>query len=203
MPLYIFETRYREMLTDALASDRLFAIAKLSLEEEEDNAIASTECPCRYVTVGVIRLSSENQDGTSNVLLQGLTRARIDEVVQETPYRKIAITPFESESQKDEIDLNSCKSMLRDLIKAKEAFGFNYMKEIKSQIENTQNLDTLADLATFSICADSNQKQQLLETTSPNERFRKLVGFLKHDIAVLQLKRDIDEDYSSEDIGSN
>ena len=203
MPLYIFEARYRQMLADALASNRQFAIAKLSKEPKTSKSMAEEECPCQHITVGVIRLSSLNQDGTSNVLLQGLTRARIDRIVQETPYRKIAITPVRSESAESEIDLDKCKNQLSKLVKAKEAFGFNYIDELKLQIDQAQNLDTLADLAAFSFCAEPEHKQRLLEILNTDERFKALIEILKKDIAMLQLKQNLENDFPSGDIASN
>ncbi len=203
MPLYIFETRYRQMLADALASSRQFAIAKLSKEPKTKKSIAEEECPCQHITVGVIRLSSLNQDGTSNVLLQGLARARIDRIVQETPYRKIAITPVRSESVESEIDFDKCKNQLSKLVKAKEAFGFNYIDELKLQIDQAQTLDTLTDLAAFSFCAEPEQKQYLLEILNTDERFKALIEILKKDIAMLQLKQNLENDFPGGDIASN
>src|SRR4029078_412459 len=74
-PLHIFEERYREMLEDALADDRLIAMAMLEPRYEEDYdrrpPIAAHACPGKAVAHR--RLS----DGRYNLLLLGVGRVRI------------------------------------------------------------------------------------------------------------------------------
>ena len=69
LPLRIFEERYKKMLSSRLLNNRMFAIAcereDVSPEEEQ------LELPFDIATVGLIRVSKENTDGTSFVLLQG------------------------------------------------------------------------------------------------------------------------------------
>src|SRR5215218_4679591 len=89
MPLHIFEPRYRQMLRDALASNRLFAVAGLDLERlnEPDHF----EPPHKIASVGIIRACQKNDNGTSNLLLQGLCRVEILKIVHDEPYRWIQI----------------------------------------------------------------------------------------------------------------
>jgi Lon protease-like protein len=69
LPLRIFEERYRHMLQDALAAERMFAIAHLNEnfgDEDEDWETIGT--------LGVLRACVTNGDGTSNLILQGVSR---------------------------------------------------------------------------------------------------------------------------------
>lgn len=203
MPLYIFEKRYRRMLADAVATNRLFAIAKLDDTPELDTALAEEECPCEFVTIGIIRLSSLNKDGTSNVLLQGIERALINRIVQEKPYRAIEITPVPSESVDEGIDLNIFKSRLNALIATKEELGSSYPIDVKTALAETENLDTLSNLASFSLCEDPILRQCLLETTNPLDRFKNLTEYLKRDVAMLQLKKNLETDFPGGDTAAN
>ena len=74
MPLRIFEERYKAMLLDRLKEDRIFAIVgeRENVSEEE----AHLELPFGVATAGLIRVAKENPDGTSFVLLQGLSRVK-------------------------------------------------------------------------------------------------------------------------------
>src|SRR5512136_1898883 len=78
LPLYIFEPRYRQMLADALRADRVFSIAM-------QKPGRSRETPCAVAGVGLIRASVDHQDGTSHLILQGLTRVRLMDPVQYKP----------------------------------------------------------------------------------------------------------------------
>ena len=80
LPLYIFEPRYRQMLADMLKTDRMFSVAM----QKPGN---KRESPCHVAGLGLIRVSVAHQDGTSHLILQGLTRVELVETVQTRPYR--------------------------------------------------------------------------------------------------------------------
>ena len=95
MPLHIFEPRYRHMLRDVLASNRIFAIAGLDLGQLGQSE--NPEPQHRIAGLGIIRACQKNDNGTSNLLLQGLCRAEIDSIVSDEPYRRIRIRALSSE----------------------------------------------------------------------------------------------------------
>ena len=86
MPLFIFEPRYRAMLGDSLESHRMFCMAMQRMD-------AVRESPARIATLGLVRASVQNPNGTSNLVLQGLIRVRLGKIAQTRPYRKHLITP--------------------------------------------------------------------------------------------------------------
>jgi Lon protease-like protein len=67
LPLRIFEERYRHMLRDALADHRMFAIAHL----DESLSVGDWDS---LGTLGILRACVTNEDGTSNLILQGVSR---------------------------------------------------------------------------------------------------------------------------------
>jgi Lon protease-like protein len=76
LPLLIFETRYRQMISDSLAGDRLIALALLRPGWE--NSYESKTCPIHpVVTLGHISLEERLADGRYNIMVQGLCRARV------------------------------------------------------------------------------------------------------------------------------
>src|SRR3974390_2608730 len=80
LPLYIFEPRYRQMLADALHSHRMFSIAM-------QKPGSSRESPLPVAGLGLIRVSVGHRDGTSHLILQGLSRVELHAIVRESPYR--------------------------------------------------------------------------------------------------------------------
>src|SRR5215813_9968249 len=80
LPLYIFEPRYRQMLSDALHSNRMFAVAMQKPGH-------TRETPLPVAGLGLIRVSVGHRDGTSHLILQGLTRVGLEEAVKYKPYR--------------------------------------------------------------------------------------------------------------------
>src|SRR6516162_5413416 len=83
-PLHIFEPRYRQMVGDALASDKLFAIALLRSESEK---ASDSHPPVHQVAcLGRILADQRLPDGRYNLLLRGLSRVRI---IEEVPIDKL------------------------------------------------------------------------------------------------------------------
>src|SRR5271156_3855610 len=80
-PLHIFENRYRQMTADALASDRLIAMALLcpGWENNYDGR------PPVHPVVCLGRIVSEERlpDGRYNLQLRGLIRARVMQEVHD------------------------------------------------------------------------------------------------------------------------
>lgn len=86
LPLHIFEPRYRQMTADALAGDRLIAMALIQPDAFDEIAgsppIFETVCLGKIVTEQIL------PDGRYHLILQGLSRARvIAEVENGLPYR--------------------------------------------------------------------------------------------------------------------
>src|SRR6266705_1952287 len=80
LPLYIFEPRYRQMLSDALHTNRMFSVAM----QRPGN---SREIPSPVAGLGLIRVSVGHRDGTSHLILQGIARVELEQTVRYKPYR--------------------------------------------------------------------------------------------------------------------
>src|SRR5215472_9229360 len=93
LPLYIFEPPYFQMLTHALAHERMFCVALLRPErtdwKDEDDFFD-------VATIGLIRACVGRGDGTSNLILQGLQRVRFNSFHQEKPFPIASIDAVES-----------------------------------------------------------------------------------------------------------
>src|SRR5207247_10222359 len=88
LPLYIFDPRCGQMVADALKTDRLFSVAM-------QKPGRTRESPCQVAGLGLIRVSVDHQDGTSHLILQGITRVELRRTVQYKPYRVQCIRPLQ------------------------------------------------------------------------------------------------------------
>src|SRR5712692_4666635 len=92
LPLHIFEPRYREMVADAVASDRMIGMVLLRPGWERDYEGRPLIYPigCSGVMTHVERLG----DGRYNMVLRGLERFRIVEENHERSYRRASVEPL-------------------------------------------------------------------------------------------------------------
>src|SRR5947209_14579419 len=96
LPLYIFESRYQEMLKYALSHHRMFAVATLKPPRAQWN---SSNDFFQIAGVGLIRACVGRGDGTSNLILQGLERVRFTDFETEEPFPIATIEKLESDVQ--------------------------------------------------------------------------------------------------------
>jgi Lon protease-like protein len=174
LPLHIFEPRYRTMLEDALEGDCLFAVGRRIAKETGDPA----QCTASVGTIGLVRVSREQQDGTSNLLLHGVMRVRFLHWHDTHPYPVATIEPLLSYFEPDTM----AAAAIKTLRGAVEEFIHKLPAEIQSGIfELIDRADTpelLADLVSQQFIHNPDLRQQLLETPSVADRIPWICGYL-------------------------
>jgi ATP-dependent Lon protease len=204
MPLHIFEPRYRQMLRDALATNRLFAVAGLNprANEEPDQF----EPPHRIACVGIIRACQENDNGTSNLLLQGLCRVEIAGIVTDDPYRRIRIRALASQPGAPDDDNSQLRKELARLISLKQKLAANGPPgsgEMAAFLKTVEDPEAFVDIAAFSLCDDMLLKQKLLETLDVHRRLKLFSNQIRGEIADLKLRRKLQGRLPDDHIADN
>src|SRR5215468_9808071 len=131
LPLYIFEPRYRQMLADALHSNRMFSVAM----QRPGN---SRETPAPIAGLGLIRVSVGHSDGTSHLILQGLARVELQETVRYKPYRVQKIRPLETPPC-DNVKVDALVAKLRELLEERIELGLPFPFPVMSPGEAGKN----------------------------------------------------------------
>ena len=93
LPLHIFEKRYRRLLSDALEGEKLIGMAVLKPGWEEFYSGNPDIYP--IACLGTILKNEPMPDGRSNILLLGLKRVRIKEILKPLPYRTASVEIME------------------------------------------------------------------------------------------------------------
>lgn len=201
MPLHIFEPRYRRMLRDVLASNRLFAVAGIDPRvDDPDDALEPIQ---RIAGVGIIRACQKRGNGTSDLLLQGLVRVEVLGVVAEKPYRSIQIRPLASAPGAEAAENERLRKELARLLQLKHKLGAPAPMDVATFVQTIQDPEIFADLAAFTFCENPAVKQKLLETLDVNRRLQLFSRQLKGEIASLLLRRKLQGELSDEEISNN
>lgn len=193
LPLYIFEPRYRRMLADMLESHRIFAVAM-------QKPGRTRETPCPVAGLGVIRVSVGHKDGTSHLILQGLTRVRLGEAVKYKPYRMHRVRPLLAEDS-DNVRVDALVEKVRELVAqrlelapfpspfplkkstdAKEQPVAFSKTEVLDYLHKLPSADQVADLVTCALLPDAGERQTILETVDIEPRLKHLVRFLMAEV---------------------
>lgn len=176
MPLRIFEERYKAMLLDRLNEDRIFAIVgeRENVSKEEEHL----ELPFGVATAGLIRVSKENPDGTSFVLLQGLSRVRIISIPQEIPYRILEVEPIETIVEENSVEL---RNQIIIQLERNQKLGGEVTQEMFDFLNPLEDDVAFIDLAAYTLCKHVLRKQALLEVQNLTKRANMLLNDLTRE----------------------
>jgi len=129
LPLHIFEPRYREMVADAIASDRMIGMVLLRPGWEHDYE----GCPPVYPIgcSGVITHFDRLPDGRYNIVLRGLERFRILQEDCSRNYRRAAVEMLREEPAtcEERPAISHYRSRLESLLHAEAERG-NSLKHL-------------------------------------------------------------------------
>jgi hypothetical protein len=176
LPLHIFEPRYRQMVNDSLAGDRLIGMVLLQpgYEAEYERSPGVYDVGCAGLITHVERLS----DGRFNLVLRGLEKFRI--VGEENPsstvmYRRALIAPL------SEFDVDAQAPALKSERQRLEALlapligGTLGDRRLPSAMPDEDLINALSQYLEL----EPIEKQALLERDGPLARCRALVELLE------------------------
>jgi ATP-dependent Lon protease len=178
-PLHIFEPRYRQMLEEALAADRLIAMALLAPGWEP----LYEQRPPLYPIACLGRVATYHRlaDGRYNLLLQGLKRvALVKELPPTKPFREAEVQvredvyPLETTSQRPRLQRDLMQAFKQALPRLPEG-----MDQLEHLLRADVSLGMLTDLAAYTLELALDVKQRLLAEANVDCRARMLLAELK------------------------
>lgn len=177
LPLYIFEPRYRQMLTHALAYERMFCVSLLRPEraewKDEDDFFD-------VATIGLIRACVGRGDGTSNLILQGLQRVRLIHFLQLHPFPIAEIEALQSQSETT-VETDALGTKVLELYGRFKELGRQLPKKIDRYVTDMTDFAMLADLMASTFIEDPARRQQVLEELDLNTRLRLVIQYLREE----------------------
>jgi Lon protease-like protein len=169
-PLHIFEERYREMLEDALAGDKLIAMAVLEPGWETD--YESRPPISKYACLGKVVAHRRLEDGRYNVLLMGVGRVRI--VHELDPLRSFRQASVELVEDCDDFPTSAHRKRVEDklLIAFRQHLpcACQLPEQLEDMLSSHVSLGLLTDLAAYSLPLETAVKQELLAECCVSKR---------------------------------
>jgi ATP-dependent Lon protease len=191
LPLHIFEPRYRVMLTHVLSSYRMFAVA--ALDRKRVVFPHAPEPLHEVASVGIVRACRKAADGTSDLLLEGITRVRIKRIVREAPYRVVAVTPLKSCSAAPAHELRDLRSDLLRTVNLRAKLPMPMPPRFEHMLHKVEDPSDLCDITVYALLCNFSFKQRMLETLDPAERLRETIAQLRRELADYEFEKHLND----------
>src|SRR5689334_10067437 len=143
----------------------------------------------------------KHSSGNYSLILQGVTRIRMEHVITHSPYLKAKVTRVESPSLED-VEAEALAMSLRDVAKQVIQLMPELPREAASLIDSIQAPGALADLVAANLDAPVEEKSQLIETVDIKERIRKVLRLLTRQLEILKMRERINSQIK-EEMGKN
>lgn len=168
LPLHVFEPRYRSLVTDALARDRLIGMIQ-PVRPAEGAPLFAIGCLGRIEDVEAL------EDGRFNIVLDGVSRFRVvRELDVTTPFRQVdaELLPDDQEEYLVPVERASLEQEARHFA---DRQGYAVDWEQVNRLDDEALVNGVAQVAPF----DAASKQALLEADGLRQRCELLVQLMQ------------------------
>ena len=188
MSLQVGRERSKRVVDEAVPADKMVGIVS-----QTDPAI-ETPAPSELREVGTIciilkvfRLPDSNQ----SILLHGLARFRIKQIVQTEPILRASVELLTDEMSMAGTELDALVHTVRQTARQIIEKSPNVPDEALVALENVDTPGQLADFLSANLITDFDQRQKLLATTDVPTRLRNVESLMANQLDVLNLSAKI------------
>jgi Lon protease-like protein len=178
LPLHIFEPRYREMVADALAGDRIIGMALLRPGWETDYEgrppVYSIGC------AGLITFSEQHDDGRYNIVLRGIEKFRISGEDHARSYRVAAVEPLAEDITAEDREIVRAERRRLEALLVPQPEG----RGVDSKVPPSMSDEDLVNALAQYLDLEAVEKQALLEREGLVARCRSLIDLLEMKVMV-------------------
>lgn len=189
MPLFVGREASIKAVDEALAGDRLiFLVTQKDLREENPGRSGVY----RVGTISMIMRMLKLPDGRVKILVQGLAKAAITEVVQKEPLFKVRVEKVE-DVENDKLDLKT-EAMIRSVKERLEkaiSLGKPIAPEVAMILDNVNLPGRLADLIVSNLGVKIKVAQSFMEERDGLKRLSQINKILAKEIQVLSMQAKI------------
>ena len=197
LPVTVGRPKSKKLVATAFKNDQLLAVC---CQKAQDVQEPSSEDLYPVGTAGRVMRTLDMPDGNLMVILEGVERIHVQEIVGVRPYMKARVQTmpeeFPKRNDKEFVALvSSLKNVAEKIIKSME----NLPAEAGMTLRSIDNPPTLVNYICGNFGVRIADKQLLLEIDSIKDRALSLLEILNKEVKMLEMRKDI-QNKTKEDI---
>ncbi len=151
-------------------------------------------------TAVVIRMMAKAQDGVK-MIVQGLVRIEIQQILQEEPYLKARVKVIEDvvpTGAEASVELEALRRQLSNVFQRIVQLSPNLPDELNALATGIESPSHMTDLIAAHLNIAANEKQKILDIIDVRDRMEALLGVLTRESQVLELGSKLQSQVSTE-----
>ena len=189
VPLFVSREKSIRAVDEALGEHRMILLTcqkDLDKEEPQQNDLY------KVGTVAVIMRMLKLPDGRIRILVQGVSRARVESVNTEGEclHAKLQVLPEEAAPERS-LEVEALMRNVRASMEKAANLGKNISPEVMAIIANLDDAGRLGDLSASNLELKVEDAQSVLEIADTTSRLRRVNELLNKEIEVLTVQQEI------------
>jgi ATP-dependent Lon protease len=188
VPLFVSRERSIQAVDQALSESRMIMLAaQRDLEKEEPGAGDIFEVGTAAIIMRMLKLP----DGRIRILVQGVSRARINFLEETGNFMQARIEPIQEIAPQESLETEALIRNVRGSLEKAVTLGKNISPELMAIVSNLDEPGRLADLAASNLDLRVEDAQSVLEQLDVTARLRRVNELLAKEIEVLTVQQEI------------
>jgi ATP-dependent Lon protease len=187
VPLFVGREKSVKALEEVMRDDKHILVVTQKNAQDDDptpEQIYSTG------TIATVLQLLKLPDGTVKVLVEGLSRATIDQYLQTVDYFEAEASVLD-EPEEDATEVEALARSAQTEFESYVKLNKKISAEVVAAVGQIENHSKLADTIASHLVIKIQEKEDLLSTLSVGERFQKILGLMEGEIGVLQVEKRI------------
>jgi len=188
IPLFVGRDRSIQALDAAMSKDKqILLVAQKSAEIDDPSMKDIHEIGTLSTILQLLKLP----DGTIKVLVEGGTRARVDEVYNDEPFFTADYTLLEEEGVDQERELEVLSRSIMGVFDQYVKLNKKVPPEILTSLSGIDDPARLSDTIAAHMSLKVEEKQKILAIANVKERMEYLLSMIEAEIDLLQIEKRI------------
>lgn len=186
LSLYVGREQSKKAIETALNKNRIIFLSSQKNAEEE---IITENSIFKMGTAAIILRMRAMKDGRMKVLVQGLSRALIQDVYAKTSHYEVNVQEVQDlEIPEPSQNILNLMNEIKEILKTITALGRPSSPDLQMILEEVNQPGRLADLISGHFELKAHEMQNILETIDPEKRLHQLYRILTKEVEITRMQ---------------
>ncbi len=184
LPLVVMQKESIQLVDEAMSKDRIVGL--LLSERRSEKKVQSQEDLAQVGTSALILKMAKSEDNKVQMLVQGLSRFRVEAYEEGLPFLKARVVHIPEEEVKDK-EIEALMTNIMGLFNRVVELSPGLPQEVLAMAKSIKEPGTLADMIASTLNSKVEEKQKILQTTDIRKRLKEATRIVNYQLEVLEL----------------